>query len=56
LSQVFLDNLQGKALSRFQISSLDPERWREIHKCHEDDKLLRKFQIAVIESSPDGFR
>jgi len=26
-----------------------PERWRETHKCHEDDKLLRKFQIDVIE-------
>ena len=25
------------------------------HKCYGDDELLRKFQIDVIESSPDGF-
>jgi hypothetical protein len=54
---VFLDNLHenGKVFSRSQNSSLGPERWRKIHKCHEDDELLRELQIDIIESSPDGF-
>jgi len=55
MSQFFLDNLHGKVLSRFQISSLGPETWRKTYKCHEDDKLFRKFHIDVIESSTDGF-
>jgi hypothetical protein len=28
---------------------------KEDLKCHEDNKLLRKLQIDVIESSLDGF-
>jgi hypothetical protein len=27
----------------------------ETHDCHEDDDLFRKFQIDIIDSSPDGF-
>jgi hypothetical protein len=55
LSQVFLDNIHEKVLSRFQNSSLGSERWRKTHECHQNDKLLRKLQLDVIESSPDGF-
>jgi len=36
-------------------ASLVPERRRKTHKCHQDDELLRKFQIDVIEASSDGF-
>jgi len=55
LSHVSLDYLHWKVFSRFQNSSLGPEKWRKTHKCHEGDELLRKFQIDVIKSSPDGF-
>jgi len=45
---VFLDNLYGNVLSRFQNSSFGPERWRKTYQRHEENELLRKFQIDLI--------